>query len=341
MKLGEIATLLNGQVEGNPELEISGVSGVLDANEGDITFLSEAKWLKALRTSRASAVMLNKKIDDLEKPQLIVKNPLYCFARLLTVFYPESRPFKGISGSAFISDKASLGADVTVYPLVFIADDARIGAGCIIYPNVYIGENTIIGDNCVIYPNAVIHHRVTIGKGVIIHSGAVIGSDGFGFVYEGGIYHKISQVGTVIIEDDVEIGANTTIDRATTGATIIGEGTKIDNLVQIGHNVTVGRNVIVVSQTGVGGSSKIGNGVMLGGQVGIADHVSIESGTMIAAKAGVIGKVLRGVYSGSPAIAHKDWFKSIAIFNKLPELKKKVEELEDKIEQMRKLSSNL
>lgn len=340
MKLGEIATLLDGQVIGDLDMEIKGVSGISDAQEGDITFVSDAKWLKALMTSKASAVILNKRIDELEKPQIIVKNPLYCFARLLSIFYPKSHVFKGISDSAFISEKAFLGNNVTVYPFAFISDDVKVGSGSIIYPNVFIGENTIIGDNCIIYPNAVIHHRVTIGKGVIIHSGSVIGADGFGYAYEGGSYHKIPQIGTVIIQDDVEIGANTTIDRATTGATIIGKGTKIDNLVQIGHNVRIGKNAILVSQTGIGGSSEIGDEVMLGGQAGVADHVSIESGTMIAAKAGVMGKVARGVYSGTPAIAHKDWFKAVAIFNKLPELKKRVEELEEKIERMRKLSEN-
>jgi UDP-3-O-[3-hydroxymyristoyl] glucosamine N-acyltransferase len=341
MKLGEIAALLDGQTIGDPELEIKGVSGISDAQEGEITFLSEAKWLKALRDSKASAVILDKKIDDLEKPQVIVKNPLYCFARLLAVFYPKSHLFQGLSSSAFISDKAVLGDRVTVYPFAFISDDVRVGSGSIIYPNVFIGEKAFIGDNCIIYPNAVIHHGITIGRGVIIHSGAVIGSDGFGYAHEGGVFHKIPQIGTVIIEDDVEIGANTTIDRATTGATIIGKGTKIDNLVQIGHNVTIGKNAILVSQTGIGGSSDIGDGVMLGGQVGVADHVTIESGTMIAAKAGVMGKVSRGIYSGAPAIAHKDWFKAVAIFNKLPELKKKVDELEEKINQMNKLSGNV
>lgn len=341
MKLVEIASFLDGQTIGDSELKITGVAGISDAREGEITFLSDARWLKALRASRASAVLLNKKIDDLEKPQVIVKNPLYSFSRLLKVFYPESHPFKGINTSAFISEKVFLGDNVSVSPFVFIADDVKVGAGCIIYPFVFIGEKTSIGDNCIIYPNVVIHHRVTIGKRVIVHSGAVIGSDGFGYAYEGGVYHKIPQVGTVIIEDDVEIGANVSIDRATTGTTIIGQGTKIDNLVQIGHNVKIGKNVIIVSQTGIGGSSEIGDQVMLGGQVGIADHVSIESGTMIAAKSGIMGKVSRGIYSGAPAIAHKDWFKAVAIFNKLPELKKRVDELEDKIGQMHKLSGKL
>lgn len=341
MKLKDIAAVLDGQIVGDAELEINGVAGISDAKDGDITFVADKKWLKRLKDCSASAVILKEEIQDLDKPQIIVKNPLYSFSKLLGIFYPASHPDKGISGYAFISPKASLGENVSVQPFVFISDGAKIGSGSIIYPNVFIGENAAIGSNCIIYPNAVIQHEVIIGNGVIIHSGAVVGSDGFGYVQEGGVYHKIPQSGTVIIEDDVEIGANTTIDRATTGTTIIGRGTKIDNLVQIGHNVRVGSNVILVSQTGIGGSSEIGDGVILGGQVGVADHVTIESGTMIAAKSGVMGRVTRGIYSGTPALPHKDWWKAIAIFNKLPELKRKVDDLEEKIRQMQKMHSDL
>ena len=341
MKLKDVASVSGGEIIGNAELEITGVAGISDAEEGDITFLAEIKWLKSLRDCKASAVLVKEKIDGFDKSQVIVKNPLYVFSKLLDVFYPKIHPYEGVSKSAFISEKAILGENVSVHHFAFISDGARIGSGSIIYPNVFIGENASVGDKCLIYPNAVIYHGMKIGNGVTIHSGAVIGSDGFGYAYEAGMHHKIPQVGTVIIEDDVEIGANTTIDRATTGATIIGKGTKIDNLVQVGHNVKIGRNAIVVSQTGIGGSSNIGDGVMLGGQAGIADHVSIEAGTMIAAKAGIMGRVTRGIYSGAPAIPHRDWLRSVAIFNKLPELKKKVEELEEKIKQLQKQSGSV
>ncbi len=340
MKLKEIADVLNGRLSENPDLDITGVSRISDAKEGDITYLAGGKWLKVLMESKASAVILKEKIEDIDIPQIIVQNPLFCFSKLLALFYPKSHAYSGISDSAFISEKASLGDNITIYPFAYISHMTQIGSGSIIYPNVFIGENVSIGENCLIYANAVIHDRVTIGAGVIIHSGAVIGSDGFGYAQEGGMHHKIPQVGTVIIEDDVEIGANTTIDRATTGATIISKGTKIDNLVQIGHNVKVGRNAILVSQTGIGGSSEIGDYVMLGGQAGIADHVFIESGTIIAARAGIMGRVSRGIYSGTPAIAHKDWLRAVAIFNKLPELKKKVDELEKIIKQMQNPSNN-
>ncbi|MCX7913831.1 MAG: UDP-3-O-(3-hydroxymyristoyl)glucosamine N-acyltransferase [Thermodesulfovibrionales bacterium] len=334
MKLSEIARIVDGRIIGDPDLEIIGAAGILEAEENYITFVSERKWLNFLSTCKASAVIVKEEIEGLLKAQIIVKNPLYAFSKLLKIFYPSVVSQKGLSKDAYISKKALLGDNVIILPFVYISDGVQIGSNTIIYPNVYIGEDVIIGLNCIIYPNVVIQQRVKIGNNVIIHPGAVIGSDGFGYVQEEGVYHKIPQVGTVIIEDDVEIGSNTTIDRATTGATIVGKGTKIDNLVQIGHNVKVGKNVIIVSQTGIGGSSKIGDDVILGGQVGIADHVVIEDGTTIAAKAGVMGKVGRGVYSGAPILPHKEWLRAIAIFNRLPELKKRIEELEEKIKQI-------
>lgn len=334
MKLKEISTIIDGKLIGDGELEISGVSGISDAKDGYITFVADKKWLKNINECNASAFILKEEIKELSKPQVIVKNPQYCFAKLLALFYKHPHPNKGISKYAFVSEKAKLADDISIQPYAFVADSAKIGSGCIIYPNVFIGEGVEIGKDCIIYPNVVILHGVQIGNNVIIHSGAVIGADGFGYVQERGIYHKIPQVGTVIIEDDVEIGANSTIDRATTGATIIGKGSKIDNLVQVGHNVRVGSNVILVSQTGIGGSSEIGDGAVLGGQVGVADHVTIEAGTIIAAKAGVMGKISRGIYSGAPVLPHKEWWRAVSIFNKLPDLKRKVDELENKVKDL-------
>ncbi|MBI3593014.1 MAG: UDP-3-O-(3-hydroxymyristoyl)glucosamine N-acyltransferase, partial [Nitrospirae bacterium] len=249
-------------------------------------------------------------------------------ARLLSHFYVKPHKCRGISKNAFVSEKSSIGENVTVYDFAYISDGVTIGADCIIDPGVYIGDNTRLGDGCVIHPNVTIREGVTVGNRVTIHAGSVIGSDGFGYVFENGRHNKIPQVGGVIIEDDVEIGAGVTIDRATTGNTIIGQGTKIDNLVQIGHNVRVGRNVILVSQVGIAGSSEIGDGVVLGGQVGVADHAVIEAGTMVGAKSGIMGEVKKGIYSGTIAIPHRDWLKAMSVFAKLPELKKKIEELE-------------
>lgn len=331
MKLKEIASLIDGKIIGDEEIEITGVSGISDVKEGDITFLSGTRLLNALKKSSASAVILNEPVAGLEKPSIVVKNPQYAFAKLLSHFYVKPHQYTGIHKNAYVSDNAIIGQNVTIYPFAYIADGASIGSGTVVYPGVFIGEKSIIGENCLIYANVTIRDNVIIGSNVIIHAGAVIGSDGFGYVFEEGAHQKIPQIGGVVIEDNVEIGANVTIDRATTGKTTIGKGTKIDNLVQIGHNVQIGKNVILVSQVGIAGSSKIGDGVILGGQVGVADHAVVESGTIVGAKGGVMGEIKHGIYSGILPMPHKEWLKAMAIFGKLPELKKKIEELERKI----------
>jgi UDP-3-O-[3-hydroxymyristoyl] glucosamine N-acyltransferase len=273
-------------------------------------------------------------IPGLQKPQIRVKNPLYAFAQLLQLFTANPPHFSGISEKAFVSHRAIIGRDVSIYPYTYVSDDVVIGDKTIIYPGVFIGDETTIGDECVLYPNVTIRERVKIGSKVIIHPGSVIGSDGFGYVSEGGRHHKIPQIGGVIVGDNVEIGANVTVDRATTGNTVIGSGTKIDNLVQIAHNVRIGENSIIVAQVGIAGSSEIGNFVVLGGQVGIPDHVRISDGTMVGAQSGVVGDLTKGVYSGSPAIAHRDWLKASVLFARLPELNKKVKELEEKLNRL-------
>lgn len=335
MRLKEIATLIDGKVIGDKEVEITGVSGISDAKEGDITYLASTKWLKELKNSSASAVILKEYIEGIKKPQVTTKNPRYAFARLLFNFYAKPHSYKGISEKAYVSDKAHIGHNVTIYPLSYISDGVKIGDETIIYPGVFIGENSVVGNDCLIYSNVTIRENVTVGSRVIVHAGAVIGSDGFGYVFERGMHQKIPQVGGVTVGDEVEVGANVTIDRATTGNTIIGKGTKIDNLVQIGHNVRLDENVILVAQVGIGGSSNIGDGVMIGGQAAIADHVTIEAGAMIGARSGVIGRVSKDIYSGAPAIRHRDWLKTMAVFAKLPELNKKIKELEEEIKKLR------
>ena len=335
MKLKDIALLIEGRLIGNGEVEISGVAGLSEAGDGDITFLSGIKLLKDARESRVAAVIVKEGIEGLEKPQIACANPQLAFALLLGHFYVKPHPFQGISEKAFVSPSASIGENVTVYPFAYIADNANIGKDSVIYPSVFIGAGSKVGATCLIYSNVTIREGVTVGSRVIIHPGAVIGADGFGYVFDGQAHRKIPQVGTVIIDDDVEIGANTTIDRATTGATVIGRGTKIDNQVQIGHNVKVGRGVILVSQVGIGGSSTLGDGVILGGQAGVADHATIETGTMLGAKGGFMGTVKKGIYSGGPAIPHRDWLKSTAIFAQLPEMKKKIHELEEQIKALK------
>lgn len=346
LKVREVAEIISGEVLGDPEVEIRGVAGVIEAEEGDVTFLSDRRYLKECLNSKASCVIVKEFIEEIKKPQIKVRNPYYAFAQLLEYFYPvrlEGPPKsrltfrgtgedrKGIGPLAYVSEKARIGRDVIIYPFVFVSDDVEIGDNTIIYPFVFIGRESYIGSYCQIYSNVTIREGVRIGERVIIHPGAVIGSDGFGYVFEGGHHHKIPQVGGVIIGDDVEIGANVTIDRATTGNTIIGRGTKIDNLVQIGHNVTIGEDSIIVAQVGIGGSTAIGRNVMLGGQVGVSDHATVEDGTMIGAQSGVMGHLRKGVYSGYPVMPHKEWLKAVALFARLPEMFKRLKDIEDRL----------
>jgi UDP-3-O-[3-hydroxymyristoyl] glucosamine N-acyltransferase len=333
VKLKEIASLLNGEIFGDETVEIIGVSGIQDAQKGDITFISAKRYAKDAAACRASCIIVREPIDDLTVPQLKVANPYLAFARLLGHFYVASPQPSGISRDAFVSDKAEIAPGVSVGPLCFISDGVSIGSGTIISPFVFIGENSTIGEECRIHPHVTIREGIKIGNRGIIHSGTIIGSDGFGYVFDEGRYYKIPQVGGVIIGDDVEIGSNVSIDRATTGNTIIGGGTKIDNLTQIAHNVRIGNNAIIVAQVGIGGSTEIGDYVTLGGQAGVADHTVIDSGTMIGAQSGVMGHVSKGAYSGSPAIPHRDWLKAQAIFAKLPELQKRLRQIEEKLKE--------
>ncbi|MBS1113604.1 MAG: lpxD [Nitrospirae bacterium] len=334
MKLSKIASLVHGEIFGDPDLDIRGVAGINEAQQGDITFLSGRRHVKDLPHCRASCIIVQEPLHDLPLPQLKVANPHLAFAKLLEHFYVKLFKPRGVSKDALISDKATIGEDVSIFPYSFIADGAFIGNKSVIHPFAFIGENASIGENCVIYPHVTLREKVKVGNRVIIHAGSVIGSDGFGYVFDEGKHHKIPQVGGVIIEDDVEIGANATIDRATTGNTVIGKGTKIDNLVQIGHNVTMGNNCLIVAQVGIGGSTAMGDYVTLGGQVGVSDHTVVESGTMIGAQSGVMGNVAKGTYSGSPAIPHRDWLKAHVVIAKLPELYKRIKELEDKLREL-------
>ncbi|WP_297214190.1 MULTISPECIES: UDP-3-O-(3-hydroxymyristoyl)glucosamine N-acyltransferase [Thermodesulfovibrio] len=335
MKLSEIAEIFNGKIEGDSNIEISGVRGIDEAGEGDITYLASNKNLEKLKNSKASAVIVKEKIENFSGAQLIVEFPQLVFSRLLKLFYIKPYQSSGISDKAFVSESSKISPNVSIYPFSYIDDEVEIGENTVIYPFTFIGRGSKIGANCIIYPNVTIREGTKIGNRVIIHSGAVIGSDGFGYIFHEGKHEKIPQIGTVVVEDDVEIGANTSIDRATTGETVIGKGTKIDNLVQIAHNVKIGQNCILVAQVGIAGSSKIGDGCILAGQVGISDHVEIEGGTIITAQSGVMpGKVEKGIFSGSPIMPHREWLKSNAIFQKLPELYRKLKELEEKIKKL-------
>ena len=331
MKIKDFSEIVKGTVIGDPEIELTGVSGIMEAGQGDITFIVSSKFVKDLQKSRASCVIVKEPVAGISITQLKVPNPHYAFAKAIECFYPKPSCNPGTSDMAFIAESAKISSLASVFPFAYIAEGASVGDGSVIMAGAYIGEKTKIGKQCLIYPNVVVCEGVTIGDRVIIHSGTVIGSDGFGYVFENNTHYKIPQVGGVLIEDDVEIGSNVSIDRATLGNTIIGKGTKIDNLVQIAHNVKIGEKSLIISQTGIAGSSEIGNFVTIGGQVGVADHTTVESGTMIASQSGVFGHVAKGVYSGTFALPHRNWLKSQALFAKLPELNKKIKELEERL----------
>ncbi|MGC2063861.1 MAG: UDP-3-O-(3-hydroxymyristoyl)glucosamine N-acyltransferase [Thermodesulfovibrionales bacterium] len=336
MKLKDFAELVNGQVLGDPDVDITGVAGIQDAQAGDITFLSSQKFLKDLRTSRASAAIVGDAVEGLDMPQVRAASPYRAFAAAIACFHPQTMK-KPLTGPAAISETARIGENVTVYPFAYIADGAVIGDNTVIFPGVFIGQKALIGKDCVIHPNVTIRERCTLGDRVIVHAGTVIGSDGFGYVFDQGSHHKIPQVGTVIIEDDVEIGSNTSIDRATLGKTVIGRGTKIDNLVQIAHNVTIGEHSVIVAQVGISGSCDIGSHVTLAGQAGIADHTTIESGTIIGARAAAMGgKIAKGIYLGAPIAPHREFMKAQSFFLKLPDMNKRIKELEARINHLEK-----
>lgn len=331
MKLKDFAEIVKGVIQGEPDIEITGVAGLMDAHEGDITFASSVKYLKQANESRASCIIVKELMPDIKASQLISSNPHFTFAKAIECFYPGRSFQPGLSEKAIISSSVGLGNGVSVYPFAYISDDVSIGDDTVILPGVFIGEKTVIGKGCIIHPNVVVREGVTIGDRVIVHAGTVIGSDGYGYTFEKGEHYKIPQVGGVIIEDDVEIGSNVSIDRATLGNTVIGRGTKIDNLVQIAHNVKIGEKSLIMALAAIGGSSELGSYVTIGGQTALADHTVVDSGTMIAGHSALFGHVTKGVYSGTPALPHRDFLRSHAVFAKLPEIYKKIRELENKI----------
>ncbi len=322
-KLKELAEWLGGKVIGDGEVEISGIASIDEAKSGEITFIASPKYLPKLAQTKASAVIVSPEITQADKPLLCVPNPYLAFAKVLSLFSSQPYQPKGVDAQAWVSPTAQLGKDLTIYPFVSIGDRCRIGDRVTLYPGVSIGEDSSIGEESILYPNVSIYSRTLIGKRVILHSGVVVGSDGFGYAKEGKKNVKIPQVGTVEIEDDVEIGSNTTIDRAALGKTIIRRGVKIDNLVQVAHNVIIGEDSIIVAQVGISGSTKIGSNVTLAGQVGIVDHVEIGDNVIVGAQAGVIHDLAANQgYVGSPALPHREFLRAITVFPRLPEMRK-------------------
>ncbi len=328
-RLRELAELVGGTVVGDGEVEISGVGTIDDAGPGQVTFVAHSKYLAKLKETRASAVIVSREVSAEEKPLLCVANPYLAFAKILGLFSYQPVQPGGVSPSAFVSGTAQLGLDVTVYPFAWVGDRCRIGDRVVLYPGVYVGEDSSIGEESVLYPGVSIYPGTRMGKRVVLHSGVVVGSDGFGYVKEGRKNVKIPQVGTVEIEDDVEIGANSTIDRATLGKTLIRRGVKIDNLVQVAHNVIIGEDSLVAAQVGFAGSSRIGSNVTLGGQVGVADHTEVEDNVMVGGQSGLTGKVAgNAAYTGSPAMPHRQFLRVVNVLQKLPELNRRLLDLE-------------
>lgn len=328
MKLEKVCELIKGDLKGDPLIEIEGVSGIKEAEKGDITFLFDKRYIKELKHCQASAIITNKDLD-IPISSIIVKNPYLAFAKLLETFYPKKPCPKGIDKNAIIKKNVKMGKDITIFPHVYVGNDVGLGDRVILYAGVFVGDNCRIGDDTVIYPNVSIYENVRIGKNVIIHSGTVVGSDGFGFVkLDDGSYYKIPQVGGVCIEDDVEIGANVCIDRANLGETIVKKGVKIDNLIQLAHNVSIGRNTIIVAQTGISGSCDIGDHVVLAGQVGVIDHVKIGDHSTITPKSAVIRDIPpKSIQSGMPSMDHSIWRKVHVLLPRLPEFIKTLKEL--------------
>ena len=343
MKLRELAERLACRLEGDGEIDIVRVAGIDAAGPGDLTFVANPKYLAALVTTRASAVLLR---DDAPLDLAAGKLPAFAvlrtadpylgFARAVGIFAPQWKPQPGVHAMAAVADDARLGADVSVGAFVAVGEGVTIGDRTILFPNVTIGRGARIGADCVIHSNVAIRERVTLGDRVILQNGVVIGGDGYGFVRRGdGTHEKIPQVATVVIEDDVELGANATVDRPAVGETRIKAGTKIDNLVQIAHGVTVGRNVLMAAQVGIAGSTDIGDDVMFGGQVGVGGHLTIGRGVVAVGQSGITNSVDAGVMvAGYPAIDAREWRRASAVFHRLPELKKRIEQLEARLAEL-------
>jgi UDP-3-O-[3-hydroxymyristoyl] glucosamine N-acyltransferase len=336
LKLKEIAERLECRLEGDGEIEITRVAAIEDAVAGDLTFFTNPKYARELRTTAASAVILSEKAEAAPCAMLRVQHPYVTFAKAVALFAVEKRPAAGIHCLASVASTAVVAPDASVGPFTVIGDGARVGARTIVHSHVTIGDGARIGEDCVIHAQVSIRERVEMGDRVVVQDGAVIGSDGFGFAtLPDGTHQKIPQVGHVVVEDDVEIGANAAIDRPAVGETRIGAGSKIDNLVQVAHGVTIGRNVLLAAQVGIAGSTTIEDAVTLAGQVGVSGHITIGKGTIATAQTGIPNSVGPGSFvSGYPAISNRDWLKSSAVFRKLPELRKAIAGLEARLAEL-------
>jgi UDP-3-O-[3-hydroxymyristoyl] glucosamine N-acyltransferase len=335
--LDDLARLVGGTVKGDGRTVIRAVNGIREAGPGEITFLANVKYAPLLATTKASAVVL---ADGTPAPipTLSVRNPDLAFGKVAEHLGGGAwRPPPGVHPSAVVSPGATVGKNVSIGAGTVVEDGASLGDNAVLYPQVYVGREAVLGAGVLIYPQVVIRERCRVGARVIVHSGTVIGSDGFGYATEGGVHHKIPQVGIVVVEDDVELGANVTVDRARFGRTVIGRGSKIDNLVQIGHNVVLGQGCLLVAQAGVAGSTKVGNYVVMAGQAGLIGHLDVGDQAIITAQTGVTKDVpAKGVMSGSPAQDRRTHLKELASLSKLPEALQEIRRLRREVDELRK-----
>lgn len=338
--LGELAALVGGRVEGDPSVVISGVNGLEQAQPGQLSFYGNPRYKQSLAKTRASAVLVGADVPARAGVAWVrVANPHLAFARISSVYHPVPTYAPGVSPQAYVHAEASVHPDATVMPFVTVEKGATVGARTVLYPSVYVGEGASVGEDCVLYSAVTVAARCKVGHRVILHSSSVVGADGFGFAFdfEKPEHVKIPQAGIVRVEDDVELGACSCVDRATTGETVIGRGSKIDNLVQIAHNVTIGPYSIICAQVGISGSAEIGTGVVLAGQVGVVGHLRVGDMAKIGAQSGVAQDVPDGaMMSGYPAMPHQQWLKSSAVAPKLGELLKEVRTLRRRLDALEK-----
>lgn len=336
----QIAFLINGKVEGDAQVAVNSFGKIEEATEGQLAFLANPKYEEYLYSTKASVIIVNE-TQELRQPikatLIRVPDAYSAFATLLSKYQEIAQhQLTGVQEPCYISKSAKYGENVFIGAFAYLGENVKVGNNTKIYPNVYLGNNVVIGDNTIIHPGVRIYHDCRVGNHVTIHAGTVIGSDGFGFAPQAdGSFKKVPQIGNVVIEDNVEIGANATIDRATIGSTLIKSGAKLDNLIQIAHNVEVGHSTVIAAQAGVSGSTKIGNGVMIGGQAGIVGHIQLGDGSKVNAQSGVSKSLEPGkAVTGSPAYDYTSSLRSQAIFRNLPEMEKRLKELEALVKQL-------
>jgi len=335
MKIKEIAHILNGSVVGDGEVVIERIYPIDEAGAGDLTFIANPQYTRQLATTRADAILVRPGTKCPGKNLIIVSDPYVALGKLLAIFHPDDSHAPGISSHTFIMDDACISPEATVYQGVTVSPGAKIMRGVVLYPGVFIGRDVLIDEDSILYPNVCIYRKCIIGKRVILHAGVVVGGDGFGYANPGVDNQKIPQVGSVQIDDDVEVGANSTIDRGTLGKTWIQRGAKIDNLVQIAHNVVIGENSIIVAQVGISGSTRLGKSVIIGGQAGLVGHIAIGDHVMIGAQSGVHEDVSSGMtISGSPQMPHKTWLRVVASLTKLPDMRQTLSLLVERVKKL-------